>query len=285
LVDVRAHATATIGEGGARLSRERAPAARYLRVSLAVNEKTTRPLIPDLMISRHFARATALALVVAAAPAAHAQLGILRPHVAVGVVGSTLGLGGDVAVGFGKHIVVRGSQHAGSVGASHTVSAQPYDLFAKADNRSFMLDLHPFGGGIYVSAGTVINKSTIALTGTPTGGSYTVNGQAYAADSIGSIVGALTLPQSSMFYGLGWDHTFGNAWPASLTSRIGVVRQDKVKLALSATGPYGQASNPANASFQTQLEAERAKQEQSVSEQSYIKNMPVIELTMRLRLF
>jgi hypothetical protein len=234
------------------------------------------------MTSKNLTRTAALALLVAAAPAAHAQLGglVSMPHVAVGVVGSTLGLGGDVALGFGRFIVVRGAQHAGSVGASQTISAQPYDLFAKADNRSFMLDVHPFGGGIYVSAGKVINKSTIALTGTPTGGSYTVDGQSYAADSVGNIVGALELPESSMFYGLGWDHTFGNAWPASLTSRVGVIRQDKVKLSLSATGPYAQ-----NASFQAALEAERLKQEQSASEQKFVKNMPVVELTLRLRLF
>jgi hypothetical protein len=230
--------------------------------------------------------AAALALVAASAPAASAQLGIVSmPHVAVGVVGSTLGLGGDVAIGFGNHIVIRGSQHAGSIGASRSLSAQPYDLFAKADNRSFMLDIHPFGGGIYVSAGKVINKSTIALTGTPTGGSYTINGNSYAADSVGSIVGGIQLPESSMFYGLGWDHTFGNSWPASLTSRIGVLRQDKVTLSLNATGPYGQTSNPAHASFQAQLDAERMKQEQSASDQSIVKNMPVVELGLRLRLF
>jgi hypothetical protein len=237
------------------------------------------------MTSRTLAGAAALALLVSAAPVAHAQLGMLSPHVAVGLVGSTLGLGGDVAIGFGKHIVVRGAQHAGSIGASRSLSTQPYDLFAKADNRSFMLDIHPFGGGIYLSAGKVINKSTIALTGTPTGGSYTVNGNPYAADSIGSIIGAIQLPESSMFYGLGWDHTFGNKWPASLTSRIGVLRQDKVTLALSATGPWGQASNPSHASFQADLDAERATQEQSASEQSIVKNMPVVELGLRLRLF
>ena len=239
------------------------------------------------MTFKHSARAVAVAMLVSAAPAAHAQISglVSMPHIAVGLVGSTLGLGGDVAIGVGNFIVLRGSQHAGSIGASRTLSSQPYDLFAKADNRSFMLDIHPFGGGIYVSAGKVIDKSTIALTGTPTNGSYTVNGQAYPADSIGSIIGAIQLPQSSMFYGLGWDHTFGNSWPASLVSRVGVVRQDKVKLALSATGPYGQASNPAHAQFQTQLDAERASQEQTASNQSYIKNMPVVELGLRLRLF
>lgn len=239
------------------------------------------------MTITHPARTLALALVVAAAPAANAQVGGLvpMPHVAVGLVGSTLGLGGDVAVGFGRFLVVRGSQHAGSIGASRDLSSQPYDIFAKADNRAFMLDLHPFGGGIYVSAGKIINKSSIALTGTPTNGSYTFNGTSYPADSVGNVVGTITLPQNSMFYGLGWDHTFGNTWPASLISRVGVVRQDKVTLALGATGPYGQASNPNHASFQAQLDAERTRQEQSASEQKYVKNMPVVELGLRLRLF
>lgn len=238
------------------------------------------------MTSPSLSRLLTLGFVLALAPAAQAQLGGLSmPRIAVGVVGSTLGLGGDVAVGLGRFIVVRGSQHGGSIGASRDLSSQPYDFFAKADNRTFMLDLHPFGGGIFVSAGKVINKSAIALTGTPTNGSYTFNGSSYPADSVGTVLGSIKLPENSMFYGLGWDHTFGNTWPASLVSRVGVVRQDKMTLALSATGPYGQASNPSHASFQAQLDAERAKQEQSASEQRYVKNLPVVELGLRLRLF
>ena len=228
--------------------------------------------------------ASALALLVAAAPA-HAQ-GImsLLPHVAIGGVGSTLGLGGDVAVGIGSHIVVRAARNAGSIGVDQTFQSQAYNLFAKADNRSLMLDVHPFGGGIYVSVGKVQNHSTLTLTGTPTNGSYTFNGQSYAADSVGNLMGAVILPENPMFFGFGWDHTFGNAWGASITSRLGVLHQDKAQLDLSATGPYGQASNPAHAQFQAQLDAERAKQEASL-DNSVVRNLPVFELGLRVRLF
>jgi hypothetical protein len=147
-----------------------------------------------------------------------------------------------------------------------------------------MLDIHPFAGGVYVSVGKVQNHSTIALTGQPTNGSYTFNGQSYAADSVGSLVGAIRLPQTPMFFGFGWDHTFGNSWPASITSRLGVLHQDKAQLDLNATGPYGQASNPAHAQFQAQLDAERAKQEASL-DKSVVRNLPVVEIGMRVRLF
>jgi hypothetical protein len=230
---------------------------------------------------------SAFALLAAAAPAAQAQ-GMLDmlpiPHLAVGGVGSTLGLGADVAVGLGKYIVVRAARSAGSIGMDQTLQSQAYTLFAKADNRSFMLDIHPFAGGVYVSVGKVQNHSTIALTGQPTNGSYTVNGQSYAADSVGSLVGAIRLPQTPMFFGFGWDHTFGNSWPASITSRLGVLHQDKAQLDLNATGPYGQASNPAHAQFQAQLDAERAKQEASL-DRSVVRNLPVVEIGMRVRLF
>ncbi len=226
------------------------------------------------------AAVAALALIAAAAPSAHAQF----PHVAVGGVGSSLGLGGDVAVGIGSHIVVRGSRTAGSIGVDQTLQSQAYNIFAKADNRSVMLDLHPFGGGLFVSVGKVQNHSTLRLTGTPTNGSYTFNGQTYPADSVGSLVGAIHLPETPTFFGFGWDHTFGNAWPASITSRLGVLHQDKPTLDLSATGPYGQASNPNHASFQAQLDAERAKQDASL-DRSATRNMPVVEIGMRVRLF
>jgi hypothetical protein len=229
--------------------------------------------------------APALALLAAAAPASHAQgITSLLPHVAIGGVGSTLGLGGDVAVGLGSFIVVRAARNVGSIGADRTIQGQAYNLFAKADNRSLMLDIHPFGGGIYVSVGKVQNRSTIALTGTPTNGSYTFNGQSYAADSVGNLMGAVLLPENPMFFGFGWDHTFGNAWGASITSRLGVLHQDKAQLDLSATGPYGQASNPAHAQFQAQLDAERVNQETSL-DKSVVRNLPVVEIGLRVRLF
>jgi hypothetical protein len=229
----------------------------------------------------------ALALVATATAPAQAQVSDILsiPHVGVGIVGSTLGLGGDVTVGLGSHVVLRAAKTAGSLGIDQSLQAQTYNLFAKADNRSVMLDVHPFGGGLYVSVGKVMNRSKFLLTGLPSGGVYTFDGTSYPADSVGTLTGTIKLPENPTFFGLGWDHTFGNSWPASLTSRVGVLRQDKVQLALGASGPYGQPSNAAYPSFQAKLEAERAKQEQSLGEKGFVKNLPVVELALRVRLF
>jgi hypothetical protein len=229
-----------------------------------------------------FACVVATLAFLASAPVAQAQLPM--PHLALGGVGSTLGLGGDVAVGLGRHVVIRAAKSAGSIGMSRSIQSQPYDLFVKADNQSFMVDIHPFGGGLYLSAGKVKNQSTLRLTGQPTNGSYTVNGTAYAADSVGTLTGMIVLPENPTFFGFGWDHTMGNSWPTSFTWRFGVLHQDKARLDLSATGPYGQASNPNHASFQAQLDAERLKQEQTL-DKSTVRNLPVVELGIRLRLF
>lgn len=241
-----------------------------------------------MQMTTRFARAfAALALIGVAAPVAHAQLfGVLpTPHIAVGGVGSTLGLGGDVALGIGDHIVVRGARTVGSLGINRSIQDQAYTMFAKADNRALMVDVHPFGGGFFLSAGKVMNHSTITLTGQPSAtGTYTFNGKSYPADSIGTLNGAVQLPEKPMFFGLGWDHTFGNSWPSSLTSRVGILHQDRARLDLTATGPYGQTSNPAHASFQAQLDAERAKQEQAL-DNGTVRNLPVVEIGMRLRLF
>lgn len=246
-------------------------------------------LSPSLMSSktnRGLALA-AVALLVGTAPRAGAQSigGIVPlPHLAIGGVGSTLGFGGDVLLGLGKYVAVRAAKTGGSIGADRPLQGQTYNLLAKADNRSLMLDVHVFGGGIYVSAGKVNNRSTITLTGVPTNGSYTFNGQSYAADSVGTLTGAIRLPSNPMFFGFGWDHTFGSSWPAAMVSRFGVLHQDRPQLSLSASGPYGQPSNPSYAQFQAQLETERAKQEQSM-DRSIVRNLPVFELGMRLRLF
>src|SRR5258705_11795579 len=67
--------------------------------------RTAHSPLSRLMSSRHgLMSAAALALLVAGASTAQAQLGSLvsLPHVAVGLVGSTLGLGGDVPIGIGS---------------------------------------------------------------------------------------------------------------------------------------------------------------------------------------
>lgn len=218
-------------------------------------------------------------LLLAPIPAARAQF-----HLGVGGVGSTLGLGGDVTIGLGSHVVLRGAQTVGSIGTNRSLQDQTYDLFAKADNRAYMIDLHPFGGGFYLSAGRVINHSTIRLTGTSTNGEYTFDGQSYAADSVGTLTGRIILPEKPMFFGFGWDHTFGNKWPSSLTSRLGVLHQDRARLDLTASGPYGDASNPNHAAFQAQLDAERTRQEDGL-DRGVIRNLPVFEIGMRVRVF
>jgi hypothetical protein len=237
--------------------------------------------------SRFVGVAAAFALVaITAAPAQAQFLDIVSlPKLGVGVVGSTLGLGGDVTVGFGSHIVLRGAKTGGSIGVDQTFQSQAYNIFAKADNESIMLDIHPFGGGLYVSVGKVMNHSKFLLTGQPSGGTYTFNGNSYPSDSVGTLSGSIKLPDNPLFFGFGWDHTLGNSWPVSLTSRVGVLHQDKVQLDLSASGPYGQQSNPAHTQFQAELDAERTKQEQSINEKGYVKNLPVVELAIRVRLF
>ena len=148
-------------------------------------------------------------------------------------------------------------------------------MFAKADNRSIMLDIHPFGGGIYVSAGKVMNKSTIALTGTPTGGSYTVNGNAYPADSVGSVIGALQLPRELdvLRAGLGSHLRQRVAGVARLAHRRAPPGQGEA--VARRHGPLRPGDEPQLRLFQAQLDAERMKQEQAAGEQSIVKNMPV----------
>ena len=232
----------------------------------------------------HLLRANVMATLALVASASVAPAQVPTPHLAIGGVGSTLGLGGDVAVGLGSHLVLRAAKSVGSVGVNQTYNAQAYNLFAKANNQSLMLDVHPFGGGLYLSAGKVKNRSTLILTGQPTNGSYTVNGQVYPADSVGTLTGAIVLPANPTFLGLGWDHSIQNNWPASFTWRFGVLHQEKAHVDLGATGPFAQASNPNYATFQAQIDAERVKQETQL-DRSAVRNLPVVEIGVRLRLF
>ena len=69
------------------------------------------------------------------------------------------------------------------------------------------------------------------------------------------------------------------AQQATITQSIAGTRLD-----LTASGPYGDASNPNHAAFQTQLDAERTRQEDGL-DRGVIRNLPVFEIGMRVRVF
>ena len=78
----------------------------------------------------------------------------------------------------------------------------PHEYTFRASTRieTAALGLDWLNKGIFVSVGKVQNHSTIALTGTPTNGSYTFNGQSYAADSVGNLIGARYAAAAPQFH-------------------------------------------------------------------------------------
>jgi hypothetical protein len=238
---------------------------------------------------RHQRAGLALAVIaILAAPSVLAGQSVdspsFRPQIAFGLQASTLGLGGDLAVGLGRRLALRGAIHRGSIGTESDLEDISYRATAQADAMSFSVDVHPFANRFYLTAGVVRQKSALRLLAQPGTDGFEVDGQSYPADSVGTLRGVVALPEQGTLLGLGFDRTFHKSGRVSLGFRTGVVLQGDAKVSLVADGPITRGSQY-DAQFAARLEEERAKAEREINEQALVHTLPMLEFTLRVRLF
>lgn len=110
------------------------------------------------------------ALVIALPTAASAQIGI-------GARAGTLGVGGELALGLGSRLQIRGGIGTVPAEPTFTFSDMEYTVNPPSTIWNVGVDLFPFGGGFHISAG-LLNRPRyeIEMNGT---GSQEVGGQTY----------------------------------------------------------------------------------------------------------
>ncbi len=116
----------------------------------------------------------------------------------------TDGAGLELQYALGDHFGARLQVDGGTVSHNLTESSVDYHARLRFSNALALADWHPFGGIWRVSGGVVYNKNKFDLTGQPSSGTFTLNGNTYPAAEIGSLQGRLSFNRAAPYAGTGW---------------------------------------------------------------------------------
>ncbi len=176
----------------------------------------------------------------------------------VGVRAGTTGIGLDL----GWSIVPTLSARIGYSGLSFSTSVNTsdvdYDGKTKLSNLSGLLDWSPLGP-FRITVGIVGADNKVDITGTPAGGTYTINGTTYQASDVGTLSGTVKVGDGATPYvGFGYGNVAGAG--VNFYFDIGVMFQGSPSATLTAN--CGVALSPSQcAQLQNDVEFERQRVE------------------------
>jgi len=218
-------------------------------------------------MNKSITKTALIALALAASGAANADFG-------VGVKAGTLGLGIegrwsalpwlDVRLGANQYDFDVSGQQAG-VEYDSTLALDTYYL-----TGNFRFPLSPFR----VTAGAFSNGNELQMISQDTGGlDFTIGGQPFSADDVGSLQSTTSFSSTSPYLGVGYDfEVFGKV---GLNLDFGVLWQGEPVVSLEATG-LETAPPDVQALLIPALEAERLELEDEISD---YKAWPVVSLS------
>jgi hypothetical protein len=148
---------------------------------------------------------------------------------------SSLGLGLDLSKELADGWTGRLGLNSYKYSKSLTESGIDYTADFKWASAHALADWYPMRGTFRTSFGLVYNNNKFTMTGKPSGGSYTINGQIYTTAEIGSLTGEVTFNRSAPYLGVGWGNPVaaGKTW--GFVADLGVLYQGSPKPKLTAT--------------------------------------------------
>jgi hypothetical protein len=209
----------------------------------------------------------AATLFLGATTSAYANTG----DVAIGLKGSTLGIGGEVTMNLIPSLNVRSGFNAFNYTGSATKSDIDYKYKLKLQTVPVLLDLHPFAdSGFRLSSGILINNNKVTATG-KSQSTYKIGDVTYSASDIGALTGKIDFNKVSPYAGIGWGNAVAKHSSLTLSCDLGVMFQGTPKVSLAASNPV----TAANAAFQSELAKEITKVKDSTDS---IKYYPVVSI-------
>jgi hypothetical protein len=163
-----------------------------------------------------------------------------RQPLGVGVTArvGTLGIGIDVAKSFTSQLNGRLGFNFGNIGFNRTDSGINYDSQLNLSSVQLFGDYYPISSSSFrITGGLVAQNNRFAVTGKPSGsGTYTIDGNQYAASSVGTLSGEYKYGNSIAPYvgiGIGKPPSEGLGFNADL----GVMFTGSPKVTLNASNP------------------------------------------------
>ncbi|MGQ0815304.1 MAG: hypothetical protein ACT4O1_12735 [Gemmatimonadota bacterium] len=202
---------------------------------------------------------------------AHGQVGI-------GARVGTLGLGGEVSVGLGSRLGIRGGLGVLPGEINQTVDDIDYTFDPPSNIWNVGVDFYPTDGGFRISAGVInrkrfeasaVQRGSTEVGGTTYNGTITLNGTLENERE--------TAPYAAIGFGKTFRRGFG------LFIDLGAANMGEANIELTGTCQLdnGQAC-PNQAQFQQDLEAEERQAEEDAG--GVLKWHPIIQLGFRLGL-
>lgn len=210
-----------------------------------------------------------LALLAASASSAYAA------NSGIGVNVGTLGLGLDYVQPVTPSLNGRLGFDTYSYSHSQSNSGIDYDAKLKLNTVHALADWHPFEGSFRLTGGLMFNNNKLSLSGKPTGGTYTINGNVYNATDVTDLSASIDFKHVSPYFGIGFGNPVANDKAWGFSADIGVLYQGSPRPSLSATcGPA-----IAGTATCTQLQSDTAAQQSKLANDlSNYKWYPVISL-------
>jgi hypothetical protein len=184
----------------------------------------------------------------------------------VGVKAGTTGLGADLGFDLVPTLSARVGYSYLSFSTTIDDTDVKYDAKPKLSNGNLFLDWSPLGP-FRITGGVIFNDNKVSVTGTPSGGTYTLNGTVYSASDIGSLTGTIKSGnQAAPYLGIGYGNVAGAG--VNFYFDLGVMFQGSPKASLTATCgpslPVAQCSQ-----LQTNVVAEQTDLQNSVTRFKY----------------
>jgi hypothetical protein len=206
-------------------------------------------------------------LATAAAPGARAQ-GV---PVSVGVRASTLGLGGEIALGLTDRVEVRGVGNYFSLDRDFDWSDITYGADLKLRSAAALIDL--YAGPLRLTGGGMWNGNKLAGTATPNA-TVQIGDTTYSDADIGTLTAGMTFRKFAPYLGLG----LGGRGKVGFFFDLGIVFQGSPEITYTATTSL---TGAARTYFDQQVQREIDNIDEDLR---LFKYYPVVSLGLRFRL-
>ena len=200
--------------------------------------------------------------------------GVSSADTSLGLRAGTFGLGAELSYAVSQRLALR----LGADGATRktTVKQQDidYDVDAKLRATSLLADFFPFANNFRISFGALVNGNKITGVGTPTGGTFTINGQPFNATDVGTLSAELTFKKTVPYAGIGYGRPINSG--LSFIFDLGVVFQGAPTSTLTASCSPSAPPGSANCNaIRSAVATEQATLDDNLSKFKYY---PVLSL-------
>ncbi len=195
-------------------------------------------------------------------------------RLAVGAMGGTLGLGGELTVRVLSDINARVGGGFLDFDISGECADIEYDFSLDMLAFPVRVDWYPFETSFHVSTGIVLNHTDANLRN-KADATLTIGGTPYRVEDFGTLSGDISFNKVAPYIGIGWGNAFGKSRRWGFISDLGVAYTGSPNVALSATGLL--ASDPG---FQADLAREQADFQDDLGR---FKFYPVLSATLYFR--